>query len=138
MNNTEYNKQIVEQFPFLLPRNRFTDQVVEDYDYSYTELDSMPDGWRKAFGVQMCQEIAEELKKYNALDKYRILEIKEKYGTLRWYDDRTTDKITKEIIPKYENMSAQICIYCGEKANYTVGYIPMCHLCYTEVFKDGL
>jgi len=92
----------------------------------------------RLYGAITSKEIAEELKKYNALDKYRILEIKEKYGTLRWYDGRTTDKITREIIPKYENMSAQTCIYCGEKANYTVGYIPICYLCYTEVLKDDL
>ena len=24
---------------------------------TYTELDSMPEGWRKAFGIQMCKEI---------------------------------------------------------------------------------
>ena len=35
-----------------MPRNRWTGEVPEDYDYSYTELDSMPDGWRKAFGEQ--------------------------------------------------------------------------------------
>lgn len=46
----EYNKQLVEKYPFLLPRNRWTGKVQEDYDYSYTELDGMPDGWRKAFG----------------------------------------------------------------------------------------
>ena len=61
--NKEYNKQLVEKYPFLLPRNRWTGNVPADYDYSYTELDAMPDGWRKAFGEQMGQEIAEELEK---------------------------------------------------------------------------
>lgn len=38
------NKELVEEFPFLLPRNRFTGEVPKDYDYSYTELDAMPEG----------------------------------------------------------------------------------------------
>ena len=55
--NKEYNKQLVKKYPFLLPRNRWTGKVPKEYDYSYTELDDMPDGWRKAFGEQMCEEI---------------------------------------------------------------------------------
>lgn len=51
--NKESNQELIERFPFLIPRNRWTGKVPEDYDYSYTELDSMPDGWRKAFGEQM-------------------------------------------------------------------------------------
>lgn len=53
---------------------------------SYTELDAMPDGWRKVFGIQMCKEIKQELKKYNYLYKYRITQIKEKFGC---YDEKT-------------------------------------------------
>ena len=59
--NKESNQKLIERFPFLMPRNRWTGEVPEDYDYSYTELDSMPDGWRKAFGEQMCEDIREEL-----------------------------------------------------------------------------
>ena len=57
--NKESNQKLIERFPFLIPRNRWTGKVPEDYDYSYTELDSMPDGWRKAFGEQMCEDIRE-------------------------------------------------------------------------------
>ena len=55
----EENKALIERFPFLMPHNRFTDKIPEDFDYHYTELDAMPDGWRIAFGEQMCQEIAQ-------------------------------------------------------------------------------
>jgi hypothetical protein len=53
---------------------------------SYTELDAMPDGWRKAFGIQMCKDLKKVLKQYNYLYKYRIMQIKEKYGC---YDEKT-------------------------------------------------
>ena len=89
----EYNKQLVEKYPFLLPRNRWTGKVSKDYDYSYTELDDMPDGWRKAFGEQMCEEIKQELEEKGLLDQYRISQIKEKYGVLCWYDFGFTEKI---------------------------------------------
>ncbi len=116
----EYNKALVEKYPFLLPRNRFSDEVIDDYDWLYTEMDSMPDGWRKAFGDQMLEEIKNELVKFNFLDKYRILQIKEKYGTLRWYDAGTPAPILSkdfreyvlpfgEPIPEYDH-DAEFCI----------------------------
>ena len=78
------NKRLVEEYPFLIPRNRFTDEIPDDYDYTYTELDDMPDGWRKAFGEQMCAEIKEALGP--DIYDYRVIQIKEKYGC---YDDQT-------------------------------------------------
>lgn len=127
----EYNKQLVEKYPFLLPRNRGTGKVSHDYDYSYTELDDMPDGWRKAFGEQMCEEIKQELEEKGLLDQYRISQIKEKYGALCWYDFGCTKKILREIIPKYEKLSTRTCIKCGKPATrITLGWIsPYCDDC---------
>ena len=71
------NRNLIERFPFLLPRNRWTGKVPEDYDYSYTELDAMPDGWRKTFGEQLCEELKAELVKAGYLNGYRIAQIKE-------------------------------------------------------------
>jgi len=111
--NKESNQKLIERFPFLIPRNRWTGKVPEDYDYSYTELDSMPDGWRKAFGEQMCEDIRDELVHAEYLNQYRISQIKEKYGTLCWYDFGCTERMLRDIIPKYERLSARICIRCG-------------------------
>lgn len=111
--NKESNQKLIERFPFLMPRNRWTGKVPEDYDYSYTELDSMPDGWRKAFGEQMCEDIREELVRAEYLDQYRITQIKEKYGTLCWYDFGGTERMLRDIIPKYEHLSARTCSDVG-------------------------
>ena len=100
----EENKALIERFPFLMPHNRFTDKIPEDFDYHYTELDAMPDGWRIAFGEQMCQEIKDALIEIDYLEKYRITQIKEKYGMLRWYDFGASRKIY-DIISKYEGIS---------------------------------
>ncbi len=134
----EENKSLVEEFPFLLPRNRWTGKVPEDYDYSYTELDGMPDGWRSAFGLAMCRELKEILIKAGALDGYRITDIKEKYATLRWYDNGYPVKAEKEYLAwqsKYVKLSQRTCIKCGAKATkLSVGYIaPYCNECASKM-----
>ena len=118
----EYNKKLCEKYPFLLPRNRWTGLVHPDYDYSFTELDSMPTGWKKAFGEQMCEEIKQELEDKGILDKYRML---------CWYDFGCTEKMLHEIIPKYEELSKHTCICCGKPATkVTLGWIsPYCDEC---------
>jgi len=126
------NKKLIKEYPFLLPRNRWTGDVAKDYDYSYTELDAMPTGWRNAFGLAMCQEIKDELVKYNYLNDYRIVQIKEKYGSLRWYDaGHPAGSNIQKIIDKYEKMSEDICINCGKPSKYyTKGWITfICEDC---------
>ena len=103
----EENKKLIERYPFLLPRDGWNDTVHEDYDYSYTELDSMPEGWRKAFGNMMMEELREVLIEENFLDGFRILEIKEKWGELRLYTNYHNDKIER-IIKKYTTMSRNL------------------------------
>lgn len=135
--NIQKNKVLIERYPFLLPRNRLTDEVVGDYDYHYTELDAMPEGWRIAFGEQMCEEIREELIKAGCLDEYRISQIKEKYGSLCWYDFGATEKMLREIIPKYSKLSERTCIRCGKPATKISQFwiSPWCDEC-AETIKQ--
>ena len=109
----------IMQLPFIIPQ--------------YTELDNMPIGWRNAFGLQMCQEIKDALLKVGGrklLKAYRIMDIKEKYGTLRWYDAGAPKEVY-DIIHKYEELSFRTCIECGKPAKYiTQGWIsPYCEDC---------
>lgn len=124
------NKELCEKYPFLVPYNVFTGEVIHDYDYEYTELDNMPDGWRIAFGERLCEELRKELIEHNYLDKYRILDIKEKYGGLRWYDNGSPQSI-HDIIHKYEDMSYRTCIVCGNPATKitTCWISPYCDKC---------
>ena len=102
------------------------------------ELDALDEGWKRRFGIDICKEIKKELKANNCLYSYRIEQIKEKYGSLRWYDNGGTKKIF-EIIEKYESISARTCISCGEDAEYmTRGWIcPFCSHCIDEKYKDS-
>ena len=99
----------------------------------YTELDAMPQGWRKTFGLDICKEIKQSLLKTGgrkALKAYRIDQIKEKFGGLRWYDHNSTEEIWK-IISKYEKLSYETCINCGKPATcISTGWIsPYCDDC---------
>lgn len=132
MDEREYNKQLIKQYPFLMPYNVWTDEIVKDYDYSYTLLDEMPGGWRIAFGEQMCEEIQRALNQRPQVfaDTFRITQIKEKFGGLRFYTNWTTPEIN-EVINKYENISYSTCICCGAPAKWiTKGWIsPFCDKC---------
>lgn len=134
---SQFNRELCEKYPWLIPTNRWTGEVVEDYDYDYTELDSMPDGWRIAFGDQMVEELNQELVKGGFVNDYRITQIKEKYGGLRWYDNGNT-KEGYNIINKYESLSRRTCICCGKPAKYiTFGWIsPFCEDCIKDIEDD--
>ena len=132
------NKALVDKFPFLLPRNRWTDKVPEDYDYSYTELDAIPDGWRSSFGIKLCEDLKQALEKQEGLiEQYRILQIKEKYGCLRWYDNFSTKELGY-IVSKYEELSTRTCINCGKPAKkISTGWIsPYCDSCASEQINE--
>lgn len=110
---------------------------------TFTELDAMETGWRNAFGIQMCKEIKTALKKNNYLKKYRITQIKEKYGSLRWYDAGAPEEVYK-IISKYEKISTKTCIICGKPAKYiSKDWIsPYCENCigdrnYTKIGENN-
>lgn len=131
MDEKTKNLKLIEQYPFLLPQQQSTAVSPANYEFGYTELDAIPDGWRTAFGEDICQEIMEELVRNNCVDTYRVLQIKEKYGELHWYSQGGTERIHCEIVPKYEKMSRQICIQCGQPATLiSEGWIsPWCNTC---------
>lgn len=97
---------------------------------TYTKLDMMPDGWRKAFGIQYMEELKKQLIKDKMLFKWRIMDIKEKWGELQLYCNYGSDELYK-IISKYENISSKTCIICGKPATkISTGWIsPFCDDC---------
>ena len=148
------NRELCEKYPFLIPRNRWSGKriteaqdggyypgdpkTVPEYDYEYTELDDMPDGWRIAFGETLCEELKQELRNAGgekALNDYMIVQIKEKFGYLRWYDNGCTDRWFMEILPKYERLSERTCINCGKPATrISTGWSsPWCDDCAKEL-----
>lgn len=91
----------------------------------------IPEGWYKAFGEQMIDELNDLLVKYNFVDDYEIAQVKEKFGELRWQDYGVPEEMYYEYmdwIRTYEKMSYRTCYICGEPATYrSKGYIlPFC------------
>ena len=123
------------KYPFLISRYDWSGEIIEDYDYTSTYLDDIPVGWKIAFGEMMCEEIKQELVRFNYLDDFRIVQAKEKYGQLRIYTNgEPIGCKVQEIIDKYSVLSENICIICGKPDVPIInnGWIsPYCKKCYT-------
>jgi hypothetical protein len=118
-----------------MPKNSLTGKVPDTYDYSYVVGEHcLPEGWFELF-LQMCEDIREPLEKAGCLDRFRFLDVKEKYGSMRLYSSGATEEV-QDILFKYEFLSQQVCCLCGKPATLeTDGYIcPYCDEC---VAKSG-
>jgi len=112
------NRELCKRYPFLIIRDWTTGKPIKEYR-DFTELDNLPYGWRKAFGLQMLEEIRDTLIKGDYLYKYHIAQIKEKYGSLHWYDYGAPESIYDElqgVLDKYEWQSYHVCVCCGKSA----------------------
>ena len=127
---------LINKYPFLMPKywnpETMRYEVDENYKYNFTLLDEMPDGWRKAFGEMMCEEIYNALVECDGLDDYIVLDIKEKFGMLRWADAPFYEKVSR-ITDKYSTLSENICMFCGKPdvpITGTYWTYPICKDCY--------
>lgn len=134
------NKELIDKYPFLAFKEYNFDTgsyyIPDDYDYKSTWLDSMLDGWRIAFGEQLCQELKDALDEFDYTDKYIILQVKEKYGGLRIYDNGIpVGCLAHDIIRKYEDISYDTCIRCGKPATKMslVWICPYCDDCANKI-----
>ena len=73
------------------------------------------DGW---FDIiwRLCEDIEILMKEegYNELEEFNVVQVKEKFGTLRFYTDGGTDSIYKRI-SKAEGESSATCESCGKQ-----------------------
>lgn len=131
------NKALIEDMPYLQPRNVWTDEIPKDYDYEYIRGEyELPEGWQNLF-LDMCKDIKEPLEKANYLNKFRFTQIKEKYGSLRAYNNGCPEEV-HDILLKYERLSRFTCNKCGRLATKeSIGYIlPYCKHCAKIASKD--
>jgi len=110
--------------------------------YSTTWYDSIPSGWRKAFGIALSDDLKEACiagmaraeengKKASWGDVISIGDVKEKYGTLNIYASGS-DTI-QMVLDKYEHLSMGYCPLCGKPARYIMpgGYVLfICEECF--------
>ena len=119
---------------------------------------ALDDGWLRSFGIYICEDIRDVLVEYGLIGDdgkfidgvdYIVEQIKEKFGTLRWYaslvaydddiiGDATVDEVNDRldlIVTAYELISSVTCISCGthEGIRFTRGWIsPTCYKCYAK------
>lgn len=131
-------KELIGRYPFLLPRSVWTDEVDEDYDYSYIFSLEIPTGWDKLF-FQLCEDIRQPLIDADYLDKFRLLQVKEKFNRLEVYHQGIPEAaaVVEIIIGKYSMMAGYVCCVCGKPATYeTHGYIASyCDDCWKDYVR---
>ncbi len=133
------NRKLVKEYPFLKPRG-WNNEELNNYDYSYTLLDDLPVGWKRAWGRLFCEDLKQDAIKYGYLDNYYISQAKEKYGSLRWYSNNVPkDAKEHEIVAKYEHISYRTCQHCGKFPVPVLddGWIySICKDCYTKNIEE--
>ena len=115
------NKRLCKRYPWLKSdTNVWNGKKDRNYKYDWTYFDDIPDGWRRAFGMMMIDEMDAELKRSGRLkyqndpwNRWSIQQIKSKYGTLRFYHSGASREF-EEIINKYETISEHTCEFCGK------------------------
>lgn len=112
---TEQIKTLVNVYPFLKPVNVWTSKLCDDYDYSYFRgQHELPGGWIRLF-LMFCKQLRPYLVDINYLDRFMFTDVKEKYGTMRLYNNGCPSKADYlEIL--YEQFSYYVCQRCGQFA----------------------
>jgi hypothetical protein len=135
-------KELLSLYPWLHPVNVVTNQKIEfsPNDKLWTELFSLPIGWRIAFQEELVSELDAILKESHIKD-YIIFSIKQSSGKLEWKDNfKSSQNIKKELkqrydalLNKYIQLGSQTCIFCGKKSIDNANSIhPVCTECHLE------
>lgn len=121
-------------YKWLRERNMYTGQI----EKCNPEID-FPIGWWDAFGEMMMSELDTVIKQENLEDKFCVLQIKEKFGGLRFYYTPSNPHID-EVINKYEQLSTHVCIQCGrpDVPMLRLSWVsPYCKHCYESTHYNG-
>lgn len=113
----EWQNNLIKIFPWLCI----------DRNDNLTWLDLMPIGWKKAFGIPMAWDIQTALNELTEEEResFLILEVKEKYFSLRIYTAPYFENVEK-VIRKYEELSKKICLKCGSSKKKPYGLCESC------------
>ena len=133
MEDKQVIKELIDKYPFLLPRNVWTDKEIEDYDYSWCLFkNEIPDGWWDRWGLIYLDDLKEVLEKYDFLDKFRFSQVKEKFGGLRAYNNGAPEEWFSHEYA-WEYISEHTCVKCGKfpsKMRYDYWISPWCDKCF--------
>ena len=129
----------VERYPFLRIKDNRVYPWLNTEEVEECWLDCLPDGWVKAFGKQMCDDLMETLGDYAS--EWKIAQVKEKFGAMRLYHNGCPKDIAsnvESIIGKYSYISQFVCVNCGslDAQMYNDGWVsPWCDKCFTHMME---
>lgn len=132
----EQIRELIDIYPYLLPRNLWTGKVSEDYAYDYIRGSyELPNGWYRLF-LLYCAHIKPILIKHNMLNEFRFSQIKEKYGRICLYDFGAPMEV-HNMASIFGVLSGYTCQRCGKPAKYeTRGWIEcLCKNCAGDIDK---
>lgn len=128
------NRRLISKYPFLMPRG-WNEKKPDHYHYQWTLLDGLCDGWRKAFGRMMLDDLMEACKRDEIDPKsLYIVEIKEKWGMMRLSLNNVGYNL-QYVIDAYEEVSGNICCKCGKIDVPMTNFgwmLPLCQDCYVS------
>jgi len=108
--NIKLEKKLAHKYKFMRNRNYKTGKIIRPLQCAC----ACNDGW-----YDIINDLAKEITIHHKmrhqkreLRRINVVQIKEKFGTLRFYADNTT-KTVDNIIAKYEDLSATTCELCG-------------------------
>lgn len=122
------NKKLIKKYSWLKHINY-------NNKHSLVFLGDIPKGWSKAFGRLLLEDLDREIKKSKLVNKFKILEIKEKFGELRIDTSGENEEITR-IIDDYSVLSRNICMICGKPdvpMTYDGWHFPCCEKCWDKL-----
>lgn len=122
---------------------------------SYLSIDDLPNGWIKTILLPLCEDIRDICFYHDTtgtlLCQYALAQVKEKFGTLRWYDEFgfiEDEKLsecchqiledTHLVIEIAEAITSQVCIDCGSNKHIDLygGWIHYeCEKCATQRYS---
>ena len=132
--NSNFQKHLMTKYPELFGF------VGKDSKYSISlfGIETSGDGWNTLIET-LCKAIASHIK-YNKAPQVHVTQIKEKFGTLRFYYDGG-DEYISGMVAFAENVSGSICEVCGGPAKLrdTGWLVTLCDKHYEDKYgvPDG-
>jgi len=124
----DYDRYIALQYPWARIHT-WEGKVLDGDEDTSIFYYRLPDGWKIAFLEPLLKELDAAIKKLPPAqqEEFYLLDVKEKYGSLRIYPIWYTNEIDK-VIDKYSEISERTCYDCGAPATkISTGWIePYC------------
>lgn len=110
--NQENTKYLFETFPFFKPNKPLTHSLM---GFGF----ECGDGW-----FELIKKLCEDIQALNRDKDFEVMQVKEKYGSLRFYCYGSDDAIY-DLIEKAEKDSETICENCGKigSIDYDAGWL---------------